>query len=101
MDCSQEGKTSRGTSEPERNHMLISKITWNVHVSSNQNARYEIDIDMKNLIVMAKMTSNTDNAQPSSEVGDEANNGMKGMSMQVEKITPIRSDAASAPEKPR
>lgn len=56
---------------------------------------------MKNLIVMAKMTSNTDNAQPSSEVGDEANNGMKGMSMQVEKITPIRSDAASAPEKPR
>jgi hypothetical protein len=81
--------------------MLISNITWNVHVSSNQNARYEIDIDMKNLIVIAMMTSNTDNAQPSSEIEDEVTNGMKGMSMQVEKITPIRSDAARAPENPR
>ena len=81
--------------------MLISNITWNVQVSSNQNARYEIDIDMKNLIAIAMMTSNIDNAQPSREMGDEVKKGMKGIRMHVEMMTPIRSDAARAPENPR
>lgn len=92
---------SSGTSDPERNHMLMSKITWNVQVSSNQNAKYEIAMEMKNLISMALKTSNSDNAQPDNEICEFVSKGMNGMSIHVAIMTPMRSAAPSAAENPK